>query len=92
MTIEEDRRSAVLSSLAVVPGYCLPLRTVRDQLGVVGFPVSLDRLRTDAAWLREQGLLSLEGEAARLTDRGRDVVLGLAEVPGVKRPEPGEVA
>jgi hypothetical protein len=53
--------------------------------------ISMDKLRTELAWLSEQGLVTLaQGDvwAAKLTARGMDVANGIAQQPGVKRPEP----
>ncbi len=88
---ETDRRRAILAALMVAPSYMMPARGLREQIGLVGYSVSLDRLHTDCAWLAEQGLITWGNEVATLADRGADVVLGRAEVPGVKRPEPGHL-
>ncbi len=53
--------------------------------------ISMDKLRTELAWLAEQGLITLvQGEVwtAKLSSRGMDVAKGIAQQPGVKRPEP----
>lgn len=89
--VERDRRRAILAALMVAPAYMMPARGLREQLGLVGYAASLDRICTDCAWLEEQGLIAWQNEVATLTDRGADVVLGNARVPGVKRPEPGQV-
>jgi hypothetical protein len=91
--VERDRRLAALSALAVAAGYRMSVRSLRGQIELIGYVVSLDRLHTDLAWLDEQGLVERDTAAdqATLTDRGLDVVMGRAEAPGVKRPEPGEV-
>lgn len=88
---EIDRRRAVLSTLFFAPGYRLPQRAVRDQVEQIGYTASMDRIRTDCAWLAEQGLISLEGEVATLSARGEDVVMGRTQTPGVRRPAPGEI-
>jgi len=57
-----------------------------------GFTPSRDRVRTELAWLAEQGLVTLdEGNIiiAKLTERGADVARGRVTVPGIKRPSPG---
>lgn len=87
---ELDRRRAILAALMVAPAYMMPARGLREQIGLVGYSVSLDRLQTDCAWLAEMGLITWSNDVATLTDRGADVVLGRAQVPGVKRPEPGQ--
>ncbi|HRQ57647.1 MAG TPA: hypothetical protein PLN31_09520 [Azoarcus taiwanensis] len=88
--VERDRRRAILAALMVAPAYMMPARALREQIGLVGYMVSLDRLLADCAWLAEIGLVEWQREVATLTDRGADVVLGRAQVPGVKRPEPGQ--
>ena len=88
--VETDRRRAILAALLVSPAYMLPVRALREQLALVGYAVSLDRLATDCAWLAEQGLVEHANEVATLTQRGADVVMGNAQVPGVKRPGPGQ--
>lgn len=88
--VERDRRRAVLAALMVAPAYMMPLRGLREQLALVGYAVSTDRLETDCAWLAEQGLIDYAHQVATLGDRGADVVLGRAQVPGVQRPEPGQ--
>ena len=45
--------------------------------------ISADRLRTELAWLSEQGLVLHENGAALLTERGRDVAEERTTVPGV---------
>lgn len=89
---EQDRRRAILSALFIAPGYTLPLRAVRRQSEVAGYVVGLEVLAADMAALADLGLVEpLELENHRLTDRGADVVLGRVTMPGVARPEPGEV-
>lgn len=86
-----DRRRAILLALMMAPAYMMPARGLREQIALVGYAVSLDRLATDCAWLAEQGLIQWQNDVATLADRGADVVLGRAQVPGVKRPEPGQI-
>lgn len=91
VTIAElDRRRAILAALMVAPAYMMPVRGLREQINLVGYAVSHDRLLIDCAWLAEAGLIQFSNEVATLSDRGADVVLGRAQVPGVKRPEPGQ--
>ena len=87
---ERDRRRAILAALMVAPSYMMQARALREQIFLVGYSVSLDRLATDCSWLAEQGLIEWSNDVATLTDRGADVVLGRAQTPGVKRPEPGQ--
>lgn len=91
---DEDRRLVFLKLLAKMPDYTSPHYAIRDALAHLGHAVSMDKAKTDAAWLEEQGLVSItrpaEGlEVYRLTSRGKDVSENKATVPGVKQPEPG---
>jgi hypothetical protein len=58
-----------------------------------GIGVARDRVRTELAWLAEQGLVKVEAfesiRVASITRRGQDVAAGLATVPGVRRPGAG---
>lgn len=89
--VEQDRRRAMLAVLLVAPGFRLPLRAVRQGVEALGYVVSLDLVRTDLAWLAEQGLVEQADEVVTLLERGNDVVMGRVAQPGVKRPEPGEL-
>lgn len=59
-----------------------------------GFNAARDAVRTELAWLGEQGLVALEDVSgllvATITRRGLDVAAGRAAVPGVERPGPPE--
>ena len=95
--VQADRRRAILVALSIAPGYTLPERAtriaLRAQVEAIGYTVSLDMLRSDVAALEEIGLADTFGlmGSVKLTDRGLDVVMGRSQVPGVRRPEPGEV-
>lgn len=54
--------------------------------GVYGLMVTQDKIRTELAWLEEQGYVDIEVravESAGLTARGADLVQLKKEVPGV---------
>ena len=58
-----------------------------------GFVLTRDQVRTELAWLAEQGLVTtseaIEGlVVAVLSERGGDVASGAATVPGVQQPGP----
>ena len=93
--VAEDLRLAILQLLAKAPNYAHNEHVLSRALSEVGHAISGDRLRTELAWLAEQQLASVNDVAdvvrvAKLTRRGEDVALGLARVPGVARPRPGE--
>ena len=89
----EHLRLAVLQILAEDSDYAHNELVLSSALGQLGHGVSSDQLRTELAWLAEQGLISVEDvsdlQVARLLERGRDAARGLAQVPGVARPRPG---
>lgn len=89
-----DRRLVMLRVLQNSAAYTTNeymLLTMTERMGHV---VSTDKLRTEVAWLAEQGLVKVDkvgGVAViTLTQRGLDVSAGSAMVPGVQRPRPGE--
>lgn len=88
-----DRRLTLLRGLEAATGYRAAQFLLRRYCEQFGHSVSQDQIRTDLAWLREQGLLKLEEPdgvfVATMTERGLDVARGLASVPGVARPQPG---
>jgi hypothetical protein len=93
---DQHHRLIILRLLKSDTAYKLNDSMLQDGMEYVGQKCSRDRIRTHLAWLREQGLVTLEEVfdgavyVATLTSRGIDVVDGSAVVPGVKRPRPGE--
>ena len=90
----EDRRLVILRVLAKAPAFTANEYLVQSAIAAYGHAVSRDLVRTDLAWLAEQGLVTVERvhttHVARMTARGDDVQAGRATVPGVKRPLPGD--
>lgn len=88
----QARRLAVLRGLQHAVQYRMNASLLRSYCEAIGHTVSADKLATDLAWLKEQGLVTLassEGvQLATLTERGLDVATGRAQVPGVQRPGP----
>ena len=92
-TVADDRRLSLLLVLQQTPGYSANAFLLRDAVDqIYGHNASADQVRTDLAWLAEQGLTTTRqaGDVtlATLTTRGADVATGRATVPGVKRPMP----
>ncbi len=91
----ENRRLKMLHVLLSSNGYTTNTHALNGMTARLGYPVSMDRTRSDVAWLAEQGLVAVEDVAGlqivTLTERGQDVANGLAQVPGVARPRAGEV-
>jgi hypothetical protein len=90
--IESARRHSILVAFSLERNYQLPLRALQAILDGVGYAVGMDRLRTDCAWLAEQGLaVACNADVWMLTDRGLDVVMGRADTPGVQRSAPSQL-
>ncbi|MCG9755021.1 ArsR family transcriptional regulator [Shewanella insulae] len=92
--MKEHQRLVILRMLTEVAGFDLNESILQDGLIAYGLDISRDGLRTQLAWLEEQGLIRLEQlggtQKAVLTSRGEDVATGRAVVPGIKRPRAGE--
>jgi len=90
--LPSDSRALVLRSLAQDSDYAHNEYVLKQMMGQLGHKVSSDKLRTELAWLKEQGLVELQDVAGtmvvKLTGRGKDVAEGATVVPGVHRPEP----
>lgn len=89
-------RLTILRLLADDPGYDLNESILKRALAEFGYEVSTDALRTQLAWLEEQGAISPRTVAgsllvAKLTTRGEDIAAGRARVPGIARPRPQEL-
>lgn len=92
-TLAEDRRLSLLLVLLETPGYSANAFLLQSAvLGIYGHSASIDQIKTDIAWLAEQGLATARATGdvmlATLTTRGADVASGRASVPGVKKPLP----
>lgn len=91
--VAADMRLAVLQVLEQDPDYAHNEHVLSSVLAQLGHAVSRDKLRTEAHWMAEQGLVTVTDVAGvaviKLTARGEDVALGRARVPGVARPRPG---
>ena len=89
--LSEDVRLALLQFLSE-GSYSQNESVLRDLLKRTGRLLPTDKLRTELAWLREQGLVFIEDVydtwVASISQRGLDVATGVAQVPGVKRPNP----
>lgn len=92
--VTENRRLEILGILKEDPGYETNAGIIQGSLGWLGLQTSMDRVRTDLAWLKEQGLVTLSEvggvQLAKITQQGLDCARGLSRIPGVARPAPGE--
>lgn len=88
MTIAErqaelTRRRAIIALLFFAAGQTLTARALRDQLEAVhGQVATVDKIRADLLWLADVGLISHASDTASLTERGRDVAMNRAIMPG----------
>jgi hypothetical protein len=91
--LKEDRRLSLLLVLRESGAYTANGFLLQGAIGsIYGHNVSVDVVKSDLAWLHEQGLVVVKttGDVAvaTLTVRGLDAAAGRANVPGVKRPMP----
>ena len=89
--IAKDRRLSILLILLGSMGYRVNEHLLNTTLEKsFAHCVSADLLRTELAWLQEQGVIKVETvndvQIAELTRRGQDVAQGRTVVPGIKRP------
>lgn len=87
--VTEHLRITILRLLDESPAMRSNESVLADAVGAYGFAPSRAKVRTELAWLAEQGLVHLAGDVclvATLTSRGEDVAQCRATVPGVKRP------
>lgn len=92
--VQEARRLVILWLLTKAQGYEANSSSLLAALAGEAHHPTRDQLHTDLAWLAEQGLVSTRHirstMVATITARGADVARGIARVPGIKIPEPGE--
>ena len=89
----EERRAAILATLAEMPAYKLNENTLKMALDGLGHRITRDQQRGLLSWLADQGLARIvrepveDGELwiAILTASGQDVAGGAAH-PGIARP------
>lgn len=91
----EKRRLVMLRRLAGEPGYEIAASILGHHCRRVGVPSTSDQIAAAAAWLAEQGCVTLRHEDSedqetvlRLTRAGREVAEGARVLPGVLRPDP----
>ncbi len=91
--IQAARRQAILLALHFAPGYTLNRAVLREQVEHTGYVCSADLFITELNWLVEMGYIASDDtpDVYRLTERGSDIALGHTQVPGVRRPSPGEI-
>lgn len=91
--ISTQLRLTILRLLAEDGVYTANSSVLASAVASMGFNVSRSQIRTELAWLKEQGLVTLtqplsDLDVASISERGLDVAAGRARVPGVDRPTP----
>lgn len=88
--LRQDQRLVMLRLLAELPGYTSNSSVLVQLLEQFGHVMTRDQVKTELAWLAEQGLVTTDDAGsvlmAKITERGADVAAGRARQPGVKRP------
>lgn len=91
----EDARLTVLRFLVMEKHWSMNEFVLKTALEQMAHTLSRDQVRTQLAWLEEQGLVTIVEvsgwKVARLTSRGEEAANGTITVPGVKRPSPGDL-
>jgi hypothetical protein len=94
-TVAQSRRICILRLLEGQAEYQTNESVLQMALEQFGFAESRDKIRTDLAWLEEQGVITTRDVGdkklmvvAQLTPRGADVAKGRVTVPGIQRPSP----
>lgn len=89
---QEQRRLAVLQLLQKEPGYRLNDAIICDLLTQLGQASPLSLVRTELAWLEQNGQLTTQElpgcTVAILLEAGAETALGASMVPGIARPRP----
>lgn len=87
--ISENRRRLILQFLVASGGNSANEEVLGMVLREQGNVTSHDALRTELAWLQEQGLVEVEDlrglRIAKLTQRGFEAADGIITVPGIER-------
>jgi hypothetical protein len=90
--VRRDRRRDILAFLDASAEYTSNGEVIRDVLNHRGIGSTLDEVRTELWWLREQGFVELEdhGHFVVVTarQRGLEIARGLGRHPDVSRPIP----
>lgn len=89
---QEQRRLAILQLLQQEPGYRLNDYLLKDLLTQLGQATPLSLVRTELAWLEQNGQLTTQElpgcTVALLVEAGADTAIGVSYVPGIARPRP----
>jgi len=97
MADRTDLRLRILLVLRAQSGYVANQEVIVAALHEQGHAINRDQLHIELAWLDQQADCLVDKVSggvhiATLTGDGLEVVEGLREIPGIRRPRPGELA
>ncbi len=88
----KHRRLALLRVLEAAPGYKSNEAILTQMVNVVGITSTRDQVRSELAWLQEQGLVTTEDVVGLLiataTMRGQEIAQGVTFHPDIAKPSP----
>lgn len=88
--IQEDMRLVILRILNDMPSYTANSSVLYGVLPRYGHNPSRDQVKSEIRWMEEMRLVEVEIVSdllvAKISERGADVAMGRAVVPGVKKP------
>lgn len=91
-TLRRHRRLIILRALAGFPGYAANESVIEDVLDKFRVTSTRDQVRTELAWLQEQGFVVIEDIAdlmlATITLAGADIAAGKRVHPDIEKPAP----
>lgn len=92
--LKEDARLVMLMHFQAQNDRTLDQHLLQRLLKASGRSLSMDKIRTELAWLKEQSLIRYEENdgalVATILLRGEEVAQGVVTVPGVQRPSASE--
>ena len=91
-----DVRLAILKLLSVAPAYTANQETLLVNLRVKGFALNRDQVKIELSWLEGQANAITDHpiggvHIATLTQDGMEIIEGLIDIPGISKPQPGEI-
>ncbi|SMF94319.1 hypothetical protein SAMN02949497_1629 [Methylomagnum ishizawai] len=96
MTDRDNLRLLLLLQLNQSPAYTADQEALRRRLGQSGTVATRDQVRTELAWLDNVGAIALRESGGvfigMLGEEGLEHIQGARDIPGIRKPGPGELA
>lgn len=90
--LRRHRRITILRTLSGAPSYTANESVLDDMLTAHGVTSTRDQIRTELAWLRDQGFVTLAEPGgfmvATITQDGEEIAVGRRVHPDVEKPAP----